>query len=129
MTKTGVVPSLALAVILLSNGGAFAQSVGPDEMVRPNGAVSQKLELTPAQERAIYNAVFQRPTRTVTVTVPVAIGAPVPQAVELGDLPDQAAGDNPWAPLLKYTMVEDDVVMVDPLRMRVVGVIHQSAKP
>jgi hypothetical protein len=45
------------------------------------------------------------------------------------ELPDQAAADQPWAEFLKYAMVDDDVVVVDPMAMRVVDVIHGNARP
>jgi len=47
--------------------------------------------------------------------------------VKLSDLPDQAA-DAPWAAFLKYVMVVDDAVAVDPIAMRVVDVIR-GARP
>jgi hypothetical protein len=129
MTKSGLFYSLATIAVLAGNGGAVAQTVGPDEAVGPNGTMNQSLALTPAQERAIYNAVIQQRVRTSTARVPVTIGAAVPQAVELDELPNQAAADTPSATLLKYAIVEGDVVVVDPNSLRVVDVIHGSAIP
>ena len=126
-------PSLVAFAFILGTAGAGAQTVGPDEAVNANGAVVQKLALTEAQKSAIYNAVRrQRPrvsTATVSGAIPVAVGAPVSPAATLADLPDQAAANEPWAAYLKYAMVEDDVVVVDPIGMRVVGIIHGSTKP
>jgi hypothetical protein len=55
------------------------------------------------------------------------IGATVSRSVELADLPDQAGIDDSF--VLKYAMVEGDVVVVDPIRMRVVDIIHGSTRP
>lgn len=122
-------PLLALLAFFIGTSGAVAQTVGPDEAVQPNGAVTQKLALTAAQRNAIYNAVIQQRVRTSTTLIPVAVGAPVPPFVKLAELPDQATADNPWATFLKYAMVEDDLVVVDPVRMRVVDVIHGNTRP
>jgi hypothetical protein len=127
-SKIGLL-ALVISTLLGSIGGAVAQTVGPDEAVGPNGAVSQRLALTPAQESAIYNAVIQQRGRTYATAVRMAVGAPVPPSVELRELPDQAAADNPWTDLLKYAMVENTVVVIDPIRMRVVGIICDRANP
>ena len=129
MTGKIALPALVIWTLLGTLGGAVAQTTGPDEAVRPNGAVNQKLALTSAQQRAIYNAVIQQRGRTYTIGVPIAVGAPVPPSVELRDLPDQAAADIPWTDLLKYAMVENTVVVIDPIRMRVVGIIPDDVNP
>ena len=121
----------ALAIVMLLGGVscAAAQTAVPDEAVRPNGDVVQKLGLTSAQESAIYNAVIRQRVGIKSYEVPVAVGAAFPLTVELRELPDQAAADNPWADLLKYAMVENTVVVIDPIRMRVVDIIHGGANP
>jgi hypothetical protein len=123
------VSAFVIVAMVLGSAAAQAQSAGPDEAIAPGGNVMQSLVLTPAQKSAIYNAVFERRVKPSAVLLSSAIGATVPQSVELIDLPDTAAGDNPWAADLKYATVDDDVVVVDPVRMRVVYVIHDSAKP
>jgi hypothetical protein len=122
-----------LALSLVTSGfgatAALAQSAGPDEAVRPNGAVTQQLALTAGQKSAIYNAVIGQRLRPRTDQIPVSVGALVPPFVELIDLPDQANAGNASAAVLKYAMVENDVVVVDPVLMRVVDVIRGGAKP
>jgi Spy/CpxP family protein refolding chaperone len=116
--------------------GAFAQSVGPDEIVDAGSGPTKQLALTEAQKAAIYKAVLQhrsRRTAGISNTVPAAVGAPVSPAAELADLPDQAAAqasvDDRFATDLKYAMVEGDLVVVDSVSMRVVDVIHGNARP
>jgi hypothetical protein len=120
-----------LVAITLSIGttSAYAQTIGPDEAVNANGAVSQQFALTQAQKTAIYNAVLQQQVRASTAHIPATVGAPVPPTAELAALPDQAAGHAPLAADLKYAMVEDDVVIVDPIGMRVVDIIHGRTRP
>jgi hypothetical protein len=129
MIRIGVLPSLAVIALLAGSGAAAAQAVGPVEAVEANGTMRPKPALTAAQERAIYDAVFRQRVRTPTTKVPVAIGAAVPEAVELDVLPDQADPGSGWVTDLKYALVEDDIVLVDPIRMRVVDVIHGGARP
>jgi hypothetical protein len=121
---------LTALALLVGTTGAYAQSIGPDEAVNANGVVTQQLALTQAQKTAIYNAVLQQRVRTsaAATRIPVAIGAPVPPMAELAELPDQAAADAPLAADLKYAMVEDDVVVIDSIRMLVVGIIHGNTR-
>jgi Protein of unknown function (DUF1236) len=108
---------------------ALAQSAGPDEAVQPNGTVRQALALTAGQRSAIYNIVIRERVRPHADQIAVAVGASVPPTIELVDLPDQATADNPSTALLKYAMVHGDVVVVDPVAMRIVDVIRNGVKP
>jgi hypothetical protein len=126
----GSIRILPLAVPIffaIGMSGAFAQSVGPDEGVSRDGEIAQPLSLTPSQKSALYNAVLQQRGRTSTMRIDPTIGATVSRSVELADLPDQAGIDDSF--VLKYAMVEGDVVVVDPIRMRVVDIIHGSTRP
>jgi hypothetical protein len=119
---------LSACLLALSLGSpALAQSAGPDEAVQPNGAVTQPLALTAAQKIAIYNAIVGLAVRPRAERISLNVGAPVPPFAELHDLPDQAGAGNPAH--LKYAMVENDVVVVDPVMMRVVDVIRSGARP
>jgi uncharacterized protein DUF1236 len=126
---TGWLVPLVATTLFVGTASAYAQTIGPDEAVNANGAVSQQFALTQAQKTAIYNAVLQQQVRTSTTHIRAAVGAPVSPMAELAELPDQAAGHAPLAADLKYAMVEDDVVIVDPIRMRVVDIIHRGTRP
>jgi hypothetical protein len=43
--------------------------------------------------------------------------------IDLYALPDEVLADNPVAKLYKFTRVDEQVVLVDPTKMRVVAVI------
>jgi hypothetical protein len=122
-------PAVALFGLFLSVAPALAQSAGPDEAIQPNGTVRQNLALTAGQRSAIYNIVIRQRAKPHADPMAIAVGAPVPPTIDLVDLPDQATANNPSAALLKYAMVHGDVVVVDPLAMRVVDVIRNGAKP
>ena len=121
--------ALALFGLIFSIAPALAQSAGADEAVQPNGTLRQNLALTAGQRSAIYNIVIRERVKPHADQIAVAVGAPVPPTIELVDLPDQATADNPSAAFLKYAMVHGDVVVVDPVAMRVVDVIRNGAKP
>jgi hypothetical protein len=123
---TRLAPLIALAVVF-GPAHAGAQSLAIDEAVTPYGAVTQQFGLTPAQKSAIYNAVLQQRVRTSTTRIEPAVGSPVSRSIELAAIPEQAGIAD--ATFLKYAMVADDVVVVDPIRMRVVDVIHRSIGP
>jgi hypothetical protein len=116
-------------VLSIGTGQACAQSSALDETAGPDG-ITQNLQLTPVQKSAIYNAVMQQHVQSSSERIAAKIGAPVPPSTPLYDLPDQAAlgagadADNP----LKYAMVGSDIVVVDPISMRVVDVIGQGAE-
>ena len=119
----------ALVGLFFGIAPALAQSAGPDEAIQPNGTVRQNLALTAGQRSAIYNIVIRQRAKPHADQISVAVGAPVPPTIDLVDLPDQATADNPSAALLKYAMVHGDVVVVDPVAMRVVDVIRNGVKP
>jgi hypothetical protein len=121
--------ALALFGLIFGITPALAQSAGADEVVQPNGTLRQNLALTAGQRTAIYNIVIRERAKPHAEQIAVAVGAPVPPTIDLVDLPEQATADNPSTALLKYAMVHGDVVVVDPVAMRVVDVIRNGAKP
>jgi hypothetical protein len=121
---------LVLAGTVLGSAAIHAQSAGSDEIIQPGGAITQSVVLTAAQKKSIYNAVFQQPVKTYTFELATSIGAEVPPSVELADLPSDVIGGEPWAAGLKYATAGDNIiVVVDPVRRRIVDVIHRGTEP
>src|SRR5260370_7689097 len=92
------------------------------------GAMSQpaQLKVSPAQRTAILNAVLQNSAKiTAPTNFQAAIGGPVPPSIELYTLPSSALPQSPELRSLKYTMAQNQVVLVDPTTMRVVDIIRQ----
>jgi hypothetical protein len=117
------VAGMAALLFVLAPAAAFAQTVGPDEAVNVRGNPPRQIRFTDAQKAAIYNAVLRQRVHS-SATIPVTVGATVSPVVELAYLPRQATSADLAATDLKYAVVEDDVVVVDPVRMNVVAVIH-----
>ena len=121
-----------LLASLLCITGAAAQSIGPDESVGSPGFLAQQTVLTPQQRRAIYEAVRRQRVGSPELAVAAVVGASVPPSLLLHDLPDPPTGnldqaaDDSTVRVLKYAMVADDVVVIDPIVMRVVDVIHRA---
>jgi hypothetical protein len=130
MTARLWLPGLMLLASLLSVKGAAAQAIGPDEAVAPSGSLAQVTVLSPPQRRAIYESVARQRVRSAAPAVLAVVGAPVPPSLVLHDLPAQPSdpdqADDFGVRVLKYAMVADDVVVVDPIAMRVVDVIHSA---
>jgi hypothetical protein len=116
MFFTGPQPVIAQSII--------AQSV----LAQANDvATEQKLELTPAERSAIYATVSKDKSKVAPQPFSTTIGADVPPMIELYSLPDETVADNPAAKLYEYTVVENEVVVVDPTKMRIVDKIGPAA--
>ena len=107
-------------------GNPATNNAGSDSGV--SGAVQQKPLLSPAQRSAIYAEVIKDPSKSSPQRFSAVVGADVPPMIELYALPDDAAAAAPAVKLYKYTMVDDKVVVVDPIKMRIVDVIGPSSK-
>lgn len=124
--------SFTVAALLFTTAIAQAQNAGPDEAVKPDGAVATRIVLTPAQKSAIYNAVMGESVRA-SDAIPTTVGATVSATAALAELPAGAGAgssfiDSVSGPL-KYAVVANDIVVVDPVEMRVVDVIRGGARP
>ena len=119
-------------VLLLALGAdlAAAQTRAPDGLPQPGGAVNPanpaQLRLSPAQKTAILNAVRQQSAsiRPPSSSFSVAVGEMVPPSIELYILPDTALLEAPEAKAVKYTVVQNQVVLVDPTTMRIIDVLR-----
>jgi hypothetical protein len=86
------------------------------------------LALTPAERTAIRNAVRQdqaKPSARMPANAPLSVGVQLPASIALRILPDTALAQAPAAKTLQYTVIGDQVVLVDPTNMRVVDIINQ----
>jgi Protein of unknown function (DUF1236) len=125
--KALVLACAASAFIGIGVECAGAQSNTIDETVSAQG-VTPKLELTPAQRSAIYQEVHKDNSKVAPSRFATHVGADVPPMIELYPLPDDILDNNPDAKLYKFTRVDDQVVLVDPTKMRVVAVIGPKPK-
>jgi hypothetical protein len=109
MHKSALLGSAVGAAMLFGVGTALSQAV---------------IEFSPEQERTIYSTVIGAPIRTAPpADVRIAVGAELPGTVELYEVP--AAIEFPAARRLRYTVVNRQVVLVDPGTRKIVRVIRQ----
>jgi uncharacterized protein DUF1236 len=93
----------------------------------PAPSPSLNFQLTNAQRATIANAVRRDGGKPASrVGFAASVGAAVPPQIELYILPDAALAAVPDAKIVKYTMVQNQIVLVDPTTMRVVDVIPAS---
>ena len=104
-----------------------AQTSGIEEEVSERG-VAPRLALTPAQRGAIYQEVHRDRSKVAPSRFAAHVGAEVPPMIELYALPDDILANSPETKLYKFTKVDDQVVLVDPTKMRVILVIGPKAK-
>ena len=121
-----------LLVLLGSVGTAVAQTAPGSAPTAPTPApraIDPKagLQLTPQQRPMIFHSVSREKAKVKLPPggVTASAGADLPPSIELYTLPDNVAAEIPNAKLYKYTVVNDQVVLVDPTSMKVVEVIRQ----
>jgi hypothetical protein len=117
---------MASAFLAAGSGFAVAQS-GVEEVASERG-VAPKLVLTPAQRSAIYQEVHKDKSKVAPSRFAAHVGADVPPMIELYTLPDDILANNPETKLYKFTKVDDQIVLVDPTKMRVIAVIDPKTK-
>jgi hypothetical protein len=117
---------VALLVLAATMPQAAAQAVGVDEAHAPPARLRPQIALSPAQKRAIYSAVSRQRLRTSAADIPLSVGATVPRSATLLTLPDEARGGDLPAWDLKYATVDDNVVLVDSISMRVIDIIRSA---
>ena len=128
MVRPLVLLALACAVSLfIGLEGAAAQSDDINEAVNADG-VTSTLELTPAQRSAIYQEVHKDTSKVAPSRFDTHVGADVPPTIDLYPLPDDIQANSPETKFYKFTGVDDEVVLVDPTKMRVIAVISPKPK-
>ena len=109
--------------------GVAGPSMAPTLPRQPGRSRSERpLALTPTQRTAILNAVRQdgaKPGTTMPPDLPVSVGMQLPASIALKILPDAALAQVPAAKTVQYTVIKNQVVLVDPTNMRVVDIINQ----
>jgi len=110
-------------VLALACGiGTGAAQVGPSSQSQTSGAA--QIQLNAAQRAAIVTAVRDARIAPPGHSFNITVGAQVPPSIELNYLPIAALSQAPEARALKYTIVQNQVVLVDPTNMRIIDVIR-----
>jgi hypothetical protein len=105
--------------------GSQQETITHPSVGTPGGPrTASQLQLTNAQKVAIANAIRGAGSKpTSRINFPTSIGASVPPSIDLYVLPDAALSAVPDAKVVKFTTVQNQIVLVDPTTMRVVDVI------
>jgi len=107
---------------------AFALFCGIDSVPAQVGQSqtpgAAQIHLDAAQKAAIVTAVRDIKNPPPGHSFNISVGAQVPPSIELYYLPVAALSQAPEARTLKYTTVQNQVVLVDPTSMRIVDVIR-----
>jgi len=122
----GMLLLLALSAVVGISGPSAAQT--PPSASLGEADPSAPLALTPTQRTAILNAVRQdsvKPGTTMPPDFPVSVGVQLPASLALKILPDAALAQVPAAKTVQYTVIKNQVVLVDTTNMRVVDIINQ----
>ena len=104
--------------------GVAAAQLGPSSQSPATNPAP--IELNAAQRAAIVTAVRDTKIPPPGHSFSLAVGAHVPPSIELYALPVAALSQAPEAWDLRYTMVQNQVVLVNPANMRVVDVIRPA---
>jgi hypothetical protein len=123
MTGRVALPILVGALIL-APALAAAQALGPDEAHGAQAHMKPAPTLTAPQKANIYAVILRQRLRMSATEVPLIVGASVPRSTPLLALPDEAAGDEYTAEVLKYATVDGNVVLIDTTTMRVIDIIR-----
>ena len=87
---------------------------------------STALQLNAQQRAEIYQAVGKNKPRTPPPPdIPTTVGAQIPPVTELYALPESVTAEVPAAKFYRYTVAQNQVIIVDPTNLKVVDVIRQ----
>ena len=118
--------------LLASVGVASAQSptspTAPAPAAKSQDSMKQggSLQLNAQQKAAIFQSVTKEKVKSPPpANMQVSIGAQVPASIELYPLPANVVSEVPAAKSFKYTVAQNQVLIVDPTNMKIVDVIKQ----
>ena len=120
------------ALVLLGGVGAASAQIGSPPPSVQDGTIGRgevnptQWRLTEAQRSAIAAAVRRHnKAAEPTISFVPSVGAPVPPAIELYLLPDAILAEVPATRTVKYTVMKNQLILVDPTNMRIVDIIQQ----
>jgi Protein of unknown function (DUF1236) len=111
-----------LAVLAAGTTAASAQTtVITREPVESRTVVTtEPLQLTPVQRRTVYRTIVRDRVVPAEPTIEYRVGARVPDRVRLYSVPQEVAVEVPAIRSYKYMVVNNRVVLVDPVTSQVV---------
>ena len=125
----GVLILTAVGVWLLSSA-ALAQVIEPDRAPHPAADTRHPAlpDFSMQQRATIYQsaiaAMQERRAAALPLDIQVEVGGKLPATVELYPLPDDLLTEIAGARKYKYTVWNDQVLLVDPTNMVVADILH-----
>jgi hypothetical protein len=119
-----------VGALLLSSGATLAQVIEPDRAPHPAADTRHPAlpEFSMQQRAAIYRSAIAamqgRRAAALPVDTQVEVGGKLPATVELYPLPDDLLTEIAGASKYKYTVWNDQVLLVDPANMVVTDILH-----
>jgi len=81
----------------------------------------EPLQLTPVQRRTVYRTIVRERIEPARPTVEYRVGTRIPESVPLYSVPQEVAVEVPSIRSYKYMVVNDRVVLIDPVTSEVVA--------
>ena len=98
----------------------------PTQSAPSSMSQSSALQLNASQKTAIFQSVTKEKVKTPPpASLSLSVGAQVPASVELYALPANIVSTVPATKQYKYTVAQNQVVLVDPASMKIVEIIKQ----
>jgi hypothetical protein len=119
--------AFALAFVAGAGSASAQTTVITREPVETRTVVTREpLALTPAQRTTVYRTIVrERAVAPTRATVEYRVGMRVPETVQLYSVPEPVAVEVPAIRPYKYVLVNDRVVLVDPVTSEVVGEVTE----
>ena len=115
----------ATAIFVAASATIAAAQTTVIERTVPSVITRERVELSPAQRTTIYRSVTRERVRSAPGGVDVRLGARVPEAVELEEIPSAVVADVPTVRRYRYMVINNEVVLVDPATSEIVEIIRQ----
>ena len=111
-----------VAVLAASTTAASAQTtvITREPIELRTVVTTEPLQLTPVQRRTIYSTIVRERVVPAEPTIEYRVGARVPDRVRLYAVPQEVAVEVPAIRSYKYMVVNNRVVLVDPVTSQVV---------
>ena len=113
------------AIVAVLAGGTTAASAQTTVITREpiesrTVVTTEPLQLTPVQRRTVYRTIVRDRVVPAEPTIEYRVGARVPDRVRLYSVPQEVAVEVPAIRSYKYMVVNNRVVLVDPVTSQVV---------
>jgi Protein of unknown function (DUF1236) len=115
----------AAAALFVAHANAASAQAVIIEREAPTVITRERIELTPAQRTTIYRTVTRQRLRPAPSAVDVRLGAHLPRTIELREIPSAVIAEVPTIRSYRYTVTDDEVVLVDPATSEIVEIIRQ----